>query len=94
MILVYPVGIPLLFFALLYPNRQHIANLLMAARDHDLEESRVSSLGSLKRNSKRRPANFQILDQLECLQKLFRNYHARSWWSGIFMLVTRLCQTR
>ena len=88
MVLVYPIGFPLLMFGLMYPNRASIRILMKAAKAQDAEQAGVTSLKHLKRASM---ASIHL--KLRWLVKKFKNFTPTCWWMGIFVLVTRVCQT-
>ena len=99
MVLLYPIGIPLLMFALMYPNRHGIRNLMEAAKKQDEANSRVTSLKRMTSSRRdihkehRKSSIQMILANILWLSKKFKNFRGDRWWMGIVVLVVRLCQT-
>ena len=86
MVLLYPIGVPALFFTLMYPNRHTIKTVMEAAKELDKEQSHVESL---KRLSRRNSVG-SMVSQLTWLKKQFKNYQPTCWcalvWSYFVIL--------
>ena len=76
MVLLFPVGVPLLLFGLMYPVRHHIKTLMQALRSQAAQDSSVTSVKGL---SKRRASLAALHGQLEWLIKRFQNFQPESW---------------
>lgn len=81
MTLLYPIGVPLLIFGLMYPNRHRIKTLMQAVD----EVGAVARTGRLTRQESLENLQFQ----LQWLTDKFDNFKPARWWMGIFVLVSK-----
>ena len=87
-------GVPLLLFGILYPKRAEIQKLMQAAQMQDEANSEShQSLENLNKKT-RRTSISDIILKIGWLSSTFEAFEPTKWWMRIFMLVTRLCQTR
>ena len=95
MVLLFPIGTPLLIFVLMYPQRHKINSLMEAAKEEDIENgsSGVISLKRLSHTKQRRASIVNAYKDLKWLVKYFRNFSPNCWWMSVAVLVTRFCQT-
>jgi hypothetical protein len=88
MIVVYPVGIPLLYFFLLFRKRK----LLMAGQvEREKEEGRRKGL--LEEALVKRDENEGKDPALEALSFLYESYEPKYWWFEIFETMRKLTLT-
>ncbi|GMI00735.1 hypothetical protein TrVE_jg11097 [Triparma verrucosa] len=87
MIAVYPVGIPLMYFILVYRKRD-----LLECEQGQLEES-MSDNAALKEALKIRAKNEEENETLKSLRFLYGAYEPKYWWFEIFETLRKLALT-
>ena len=96
-IAIYPVGVPLLIFVVMYRRRKEINLLQQALKDNDSQQAELVSARSLaKRQSiqQRRPSIVTAVEQnLGWLLKKFEKFNPGRWYSGVFLLLLRILLT-
>ena len=85
------VGVPLLFFGLMYVNRDDVKKVMEAAKAQDGEQSATISLKGLTKS--RRLSLSSAALNVQFLTKQFKDFSANCWWMSVVVLVTRLFQT-
>jgi hypothetical protein len=96
-IILYPIGVPLLIFILMYRRRNEINRLQQALKDIDSQQTETISARSLAKRSsiqERRPSLVVSVDQnLGWVVKKFEKFCPGRWYSGVFLLVLRILMT-
>ena len=89
-VLVYPIGIPLLHFAVLFPRREKIKKMVLYQSEANIQ---VTSLNAHRVSKQHRPSIAALMEDLSWLTRRFRKFHGHCWWMGVFLMVTRVLQT-
>ena len=103
MFVVYPIGVPLCLFSLLYPHRKKIESLLNEVKAQDEVAANggrlsISTIGQVARsedNNKRRhrPSVIALSNDMMWLSSKFDKFEPKRWWMGVVLIIGRLLQT-
>ena len=94
--MIYPIGVPLFIFVLMYPHRKKIERLMQTLASIDMEHRRSSltTVADIRRSSKQHRASIANLSyELFWLVSKFERYTPTCWWTGTMLLIFRLAQT-
>ena len=96
-IAVYPIGVPLLIFILMYLQRTEINRIQKALKENDAQQTEIISARNLAKRSstkERRPSLVVSVDEnLGWLVKKFEKFVPGRYYSGVFLLVLRILMT-
>ena len=94
---IYPIGVPLLIFSLMYTRRNEITRLQQALKLNDSQQTALISAGKLAKQEstkERRPSIVASVEHtLVWIVKKFERYNPGRWYTGVFLLLLRILQT-
>lgn len=96
-IVVYPIGVPLLLFGLMYRHRDEINKLQQALKENDSVQADTVSAKRLAMHlslKQRRPSIVaSVQHSLSWIVKKFERFNPGRWYAGVVLLVFRILQT-
>jgi hypothetical protein len=92
---VYPVGVPLMLFSLMYTRRENIVRIMELVKESDEQFIKQTSFRSIGHLSSRqtRPSVINMASDLAWCAFTFETYQPHCWFMGPVLLVLRLAQT-
>lgn len=95
MIAVYPLGVPLMLFCLMYPNRAEIKRILSALKEHDAKSGSLTPVAELRNPSgqRHRPSVANLSINLIWLLPKIKKFRPSCWYMSVLLLSIRLAQT-
>ena len=96
-LLIFPIGVPLFMFAVMHTNRHQINKLMLSeGTSNGVHHTVLEDLADRTAfyRQKRRSQSMHLREMnLDWLTDNLKNFKPNFWWAGVFILVTRVCQT-
>ena len=101
MLIIYPIGVPLLMFVLLRANHSAVRSLMQTMKDEDnkLDDPSLRGFTTIRSHARRnsalmkRPEFVRRSQRLVWVVKKVERFVPECWWMGVLHVLLRLCQT-
>ena len=93
MVVIFPIGIPLMTACFLFCFREPIKKLMKSVKEEDERHGMITKVSSIAKSKTRRGSEIVLAQNLKWLEPKFKDFQPNCFWMGPALLAIRLVQT-